>query len=165
MVDRFVAPATSRISAELGPVRLHSCGPSTDYAEPFSHIENLRSLDLGGDTSIKRIREVFGSEMPLSVTPLPQDMSAQSAEPILNWARCILEENDGGDLGGAGVVSSLGRLTSNHEKRDERQANQLSWKLGIAHGSLSTLSVVRGLTGTQRAMRLTGAPRACLWKQ
>ncbi|UCF17413.1 MAG: hypothetical protein JSW59_08100, partial [Phycisphaerales bacterium] len=98
MVERFLVPATSRIGAELGSVRLHSCGPSTNYAEPFSHVENLCSLDLGGDTSIKRIREVFGSEMPLSVTPLPQDMSTQSAEPILNWATRVLEENDGGNL-------------------------------------------------------------------
>ncbi|MHC4169826.1 MAG: uroporphyrinogen decarboxylase/cobalamine-independent methonine synthase family protein [Planctomycetota bacterium] len=98
MVERFVVPATSRIGAELGPVRLHSCGPSTDYAQPFSQIENLCSLDLGGDTSVKRMREVFGSEIPLSVTPLPQDMSAQSAEPILNWARRIVEENGSGDL-------------------------------------------------------------------
>jgi len=98
MVERFVVSATSRIGAELGPVRLHSCGPSTDYAKPFSKIENLRSLDLGGDTSIRRMREVFGDEMPLSVTPLPQDMSAQSTEPILSWARRILEENGRGDL-------------------------------------------------------------------
>ncbi len=98
MVERFVVPATSRIGAELGPVRLHSCGPSTDYVEPFSRIENLCSLDLGGDTSIERVRGVFGNEMPLSVTPLPQDMSARSTEPILNWAGRILEENNGGNL-------------------------------------------------------------------
>ena len=98
MVERFVVPVTSRIGAELGPIRLHSCGPSTDYAEPFSKIENLCSLDLGGDTSIKRVREVFDYEMPLSVTPLPQDMSAQSAEPILKWAGRIAKENGSGDL-------------------------------------------------------------------
>ena len=98
MVEHFVRPATSRIGAELGPIRLHSCGPSTDYAKPFSQIENLCSLDLGGDTSIKRVREVLGDEMPLSVTPLPQDMSAQSGEAILNWARRVVEENGSGDL-------------------------------------------------------------------
>ncbi len=98
MAKRFVIPATSRIGAELGPVRLHSCGPSTDYAESFSQIENLRSLDLGGETSIRRVREVFGNEMPLSIAPLPQDMSAQSTEPILAWAERVLEENDGGSL-------------------------------------------------------------------
>ncbi len=98
MVERFVVPATSRIGAELGPVRLHSCGSSTEYAEAFAGIENLCSLDVGGDTSIKRVREVFGNEMPLSIAPLPQQMSAESSEPILNWARRILQENGGGDL-------------------------------------------------------------------
>jgi hypothetical protein len=98
MVESFVVPTTSRIGSELGPIRLHSCGPSTDYAEPFRLIENLCSLDLGGDTSVKRMREVFGHKVPLSVTPLPQDMSAQSTEPILNWAKRVLEENNGGDL-------------------------------------------------------------------
>ena len=98
MLQRFVVPVTSRIGAELGPVRLHSCGASTNYIEPFSKIENLYSLDLGGDTSIKLARGVFGNEMPLSVTPMPQDMSAAGTEPILNWARHILEENDSGRL-------------------------------------------------------------------
>lgn len=98
MADRFVVTATSRIGAELGPIRLHSCGNSTNYAGPFSSIENLCSLDLGGDTSIKRMREVFGGQMQLSIAPLPQDMSAKSTEPILSWARRVLEENGGGDL-------------------------------------------------------------------
>ncbi|MBL7189300.1 MAG: hypothetical protein ISS70_23475 [Phycisphaerae bacterium] len=98
MVERFVVPVTSKIGAELGPVRLHSCGPSTDYVEPFSKIKNLHSLDLGGDTSIRRAREVFGNEMPLSVTPLPQDMSAASTDPIVSWAKRILQEDEGGNL-------------------------------------------------------------------
>ena len=98
MVERFVIPATSRIGAELGSVRLHSCGPSTNYAEAFSRIDNLCSLDLGGETSIRHIREVFGSKMSLSIAPLPQDMSAQGTEPILNWAKQVLEENGSGDL-------------------------------------------------------------------
>ncbi len=98
MAERFVVPVTSKLGAELGPVRMHSCGPSTEYLEAFAKITNLYSLDLGGDTSINRVREVFGAEMPLSVIPMPQDMSAQSTEPILNWAKRILQENDGGNL-------------------------------------------------------------------
>ncbi len=98
MVERFVVPVTSKIAGALGPVRMHSCGPSTSYLEPFAKIKNLCSLDLGGDTSIMRTRELFGNEMPLSITPLPQDMSADSAEPILNWAKRILQENHGGNL-------------------------------------------------------------------
>ncbi|TKJ36418.1 MAG: hypothetical protein CEE38_11415 [Planctomycetes bacterium B3_Pla] len=98
LLERFVIPAISKIGAELGPVRLHSCGPSTDYLGAFCKIKNLCSLDLGGDTSIERAREVFGKEMKISIVPLPQDMSAESTDPILKWAKRILNENDGGNL-------------------------------------------------------------------
>ena len=37
--------------------------------------------------------------MLISIAPLPQDMSAESTEPILSWAKRIVEENDGGNLG------------------------------------------------------------------
>ncbi|MHC4595672.1 MAG: uroporphyrinogen decarboxylase family protein [Planctomycetota bacterium] len=98
MIERFVVPVTSKIGRELGPVRLHSCGTSTGYLEAFSKIENLNSVDLGGDTSIRRAREVFGEKMMLSVAPLPHDMSVQSTDAILSWARRILDENDDGNL-------------------------------------------------------------------
>ena len=106
LIEKFVVPVTSKIGKELGPVRLHSCGPSTNYLKAFSKIANLHSLDLGGDTSLKRVREVFGGtpqggnrkEMMISVSPLPNDMSAESTEPILHWAKKIYEENNGGNL-------------------------------------------------------------------
>lgn len=98
LIEKFVVPVTSKIGEELGPVRLHSCGPSTNHLKAFSKIKNLHSLDLGGDTSISKAREVFGKEMPLSVSPLPQDMSAEKADSILRWARRIFEENGGGNL-------------------------------------------------------------------
>ncbi len=98
LIERFVVPVTSKISQELGPVRLHSCGPSTNHLEAFSKITNLHSLDLGGDTSVRKARQVFGKEMLISVSPLPNDMSAESTESILRWAKKIFEENDGGNL-------------------------------------------------------------------
>ena len=98
MIERFVAPATSEIGRQLGPIRLHSCGPSTNHLEAFSRIENLYSLDLGGETSISRARELFGEEMLISVAPLPRDMSAENADQILHWAERIVEENDNGNL-------------------------------------------------------------------
>ena len=98
LIERFVVPATSRISEELGRIRLHSCGPSTNHLRAFSKITNLHSLDLGGNTSIRRAREVFGKEMLISVAPLPHDMSSESSDPILCWARRVLAENDGGNL-------------------------------------------------------------------
>jgi hypothetical protein len=98
LIEKFVVPVTSKIGEELGPVRLHSCGPSTNHLQTFSKIANLYSLDLGGETSIKKARQIFGKDMLISIAPLPQDMSAESAEPILSWAKRIYEENDGGNL-------------------------------------------------------------------
>jgi len=98
LIEKFVVPVTSKIGEKLGPVRLHSCGPSTNHLQAFSTITNLRSLDLGGETSIKRARQIFGKDMLISVAPLPRDMSNENTEPILSWAKQILEENEGGDL-------------------------------------------------------------------
>ena len=98
LIEQFVAPVTSRIGEDLGPVRLHSCGPSTNHLKAFSKIKTLSSLNLGGDTSIQRARQVFGKEMLISVCPLPQDMSAETTDPILDWAERIYKENDGGNL-------------------------------------------------------------------
>lgn len=98
MVQEFIVPVTSALAGALGPVRFHSCGNSTRLLETFVGIEKLRSLDVGGETSLGRIREVFGRQMPVSIAPLPRDLSAESATPILNWARRILEENAGGPL-------------------------------------------------------------------
>jgi Uroporphyrinogen decarboxylase (URO-D) len=98
LVERFTVPVTSRIGQALGPVRLHSCGPSTHLLKAFAQIENLGALDLGGETSISKAREIFGPQMPISIAPLPCDMSAESTTPILDWARKILADNDGGNL-------------------------------------------------------------------
>jgi len=98
LIEKFVVPVTSKIGEKLGLIRLHSCGPSTNHLQAISKITNLRYLDLGGDTSIKKARQIFNQEMPISVAPLPRDMSAESTEPILSWAKRILEENDGGNL-------------------------------------------------------------------
>jgi len=99
MIQEFVVPATSAIARALGPVRFHSCGNSTRLLEAFAGIEHLRSLDVGGETSLRRIREVFGNKMPVSLAPLPCHMAAESAAPILEWARHVLDENAGGPLG------------------------------------------------------------------
>ena len=98
LIEQFVVPVTSQIGEKLGPVRLHSCGPSTNHLQAFSKIINLKSIDLGGDTSIKQARQVFGNEMLISISPLPNDMSAETTEPILRWTKNIAEDNNGGNL-------------------------------------------------------------------
>jgi hypothetical protein len=99
LVEEFVAPLTSRIGAALGPVRFHSCGTSTHLLPALARIDRLHSLDLGSETSVGKAREVFGPELPITIAPSPQAMSAESTEPILEWARRILAENAGGHLG------------------------------------------------------------------
>ncbi|MFC1604639.1 uroporphyrinogen decarboxylase family protein [Planctomycetota bacterium] len=98
LIEKFVVPVTSKIGERLGPVRLHSCGPGTNHLEAFLKTTNLRSLDLGGDTSIQKARQIFGKDMLISVAPLPRDMSNERTEPIVSWAKRIFEENDGGNL-------------------------------------------------------------------
>ncbi len=99
LVEEFVAPVTSRIGEALGPVRFHSCGTSTHLLSALTRIEHLHSLDFGSETSVRKAREVFGPAMPMTIAPSPQAMSAESTEPILDWARRILEENADGNLG------------------------------------------------------------------
>jgi hypothetical protein len=98
LIEQFVVPITSVIGEKLGPVRLHSCGPSTNHLETFARIKNLKSIDLGGDTSIKKARQVFGKEMLISISPMPNDMSAETTEPLLKWAKNIIEQNNGAGL-------------------------------------------------------------------
>jgi hypothetical protein len=99
LVEEFVAPVTSRIGEALGPVRFHSCGASTHLLPALTCIGHLHSLDVGSGTSIHQVRQVFGRDMPITIAPSPQDMSAESTTPILDWAGRVLEENAGGHLG------------------------------------------------------------------
>jgi len=98
LMGEFVVPVTSRIAEALGPVRFHSCGSSTHLLEAVAGIDHLQSMDFGGETSIRKARELFGWEMWISIAPLPRDMSAESPGPILDWAGRIIEENAGGNL-------------------------------------------------------------------
>ncbi len=99
LVEEFVAPITARIGAALGSVRFHSCGTSTHLLTALTRIKHLHSLDFGSETSVDKAREIFGPAMPITIAPSPQVMSAENTEPILDWARRVLEENAGGPLG------------------------------------------------------------------
>jgi hypothetical protein len=98
LIEKFVVQVTSKIGEQLGPIRLHSCGHGTNHLDAFSKITNLNSLDLGGETSIKKARQIFGKDMLISISPLPHDMSNENTKPILCWAKHIYEENGGGNL-------------------------------------------------------------------
>ncbi len=96
--EQFVAPTLSKYGRQLGPVRLHSCGPSDHLLEAFRQIDNLGSLDVGGETSVARIREAFGPDMPVDIAPLVGDLAAPQPDTLLEWTRRVLEDNAGGPL-------------------------------------------------------------------
>jgi hypothetical protein len=99
LMEELIAPVTSKIGTALGPVRFHSCGTSTHLLPVLAHLDGLHTLDVGSGTSIGKAREVFGREMPITIAPSPQDMSAENAGPILHWAAGVVAENAGGNLG------------------------------------------------------------------
>ena len=98
MFAQFVVPHASRIAEAIGPLRFHSCGASTHLLECMKTISSLAALDLGGDTSVAKVREVFGEDFPVDIAPMPADFSADSPDPILNWAKHVIAENHGGPL-------------------------------------------------------------------
>ncbi|AQT69081.1 methylcobalamin:coenzyme M methyltransferase [Anaerohalosphaera lusitana] len=98
MFEDVVVPHASRIARELGPLRFHSCGASTHLLESMKQMDGLHALDLGGDTSISKARELFGPAFPIDVAPMPADFSVDTPEPIISWAKQVIEENDGGRM-------------------------------------------------------------------
>jgi hypothetical protein len=98
LFERFVASYASRITAALGPLRFHSCGRSTHLLASMKKIANLASLDLGGETSVKKVREIFGNQFPIDISPITADFSADSPEMILKWVKQVVEDNTGGPL-------------------------------------------------------------------
>jgi hypothetical protein len=95
---RYVVPATSRLGEAIGPVRFHSCGKSDHLIEACRGITHLDSLDVGGATSVAKIRAVFGRDFPVGIAPLVEDLAAGSPHAVVEWFERVARENDGGSL-------------------------------------------------------------------
>lgn len=95
---RFVVPSASRLGARFGAVRFHSCGRSDHLLEACRAITGLAELDVGGETSVARIRQIFGPEFPVGIAPLVDDMRDGSTRGILDWFQRVRRENGDGDL-------------------------------------------------------------------
>lgn len=95
----FVVPYISQLGNKLGIVRLHSCGISDHLIEPISHINNLRIIDTGSGTSIRKIREIMGMEFEINVFP-PLDIFIEGVpqSEAISWLDKTLAENQGGPL-------------------------------------------------------------------
>lgn len=94
----FVLPNLNKIAANLGRIRLHSCGPSNHILESARGIDRLFSLDLGGDTSLGKVRDLFGSDFRISIAPPVKILAHGTREDLFHWTRKILDDNRGGDL-------------------------------------------------------------------
>ena len=95
---KFVVPYASMLGEQLGPVRFHSCGQSSHLLEACKEISNLQSLDVGGETSVGQIREIFGHDFPISIAPLVEEMTSDDSSDLLQWFHRIAEENNAGNL-------------------------------------------------------------------
>ena len=96
--EAFVLPTLERIGSELGPVRLHSCGPSDHILEAARKVMRLDSLDLGGETSLARVRELFGRDLPVSIAPPARLLTSGALDELTAWTERVLEGNQGGAL-------------------------------------------------------------------
>lgn len=98
LFEKLIVEHTSSLGQTLAPVRFHTCGPSTRLLEPISKIVPLHSVDLGAETSIAQARKVLGPNLPIDIAPLPQHLSAETPEPLLDWARSVVRDNHKGPL-------------------------------------------------------------------
>jgi len=96
--ETFVSPTLERIGRELGPVRLHSCGPSDHILDALRKVENLRSLDLGGETSLSQVRGLFGHDFPVSIAPPVKLLASGNLDDLKAWTLKALADNQGGRL-------------------------------------------------------------------
>lgn len=94
----FVVPTLKRIGSELGSIRLHSCGPSDHILDAVRQVPRLYSLDLGGETSLARVRALWGRELPVSIAPPVKLLTSGNLEELLAWTDRVLAANQRGSL-------------------------------------------------------------------
>nr|MDO8109656.1 uroporphyrinogen decarboxylase family protein [Candidatus Sigynarchaeota archaeon] len=60
LVEEFNVKYDNQCAAELGPMRLHSCGESTANLEAFSKLGNITWAEFGFGTDLKKARRLLG---------------------------------------------------------------------------------------------------------
>lgn len=126
---RYVVPPTSRLGQHFGRFRFHSCGCSDHILEVCPEITGLAELDVGGETSVGKIRALFGPMFPVGIAPRVEDMRAESEGPILDWYQHVANENQEGDLTIGFHLESdyrLDNLRALHAAVQTREHNQRS---------------------------------------
>jgi hypothetical protein len=98
LFEQFIIPALSMIGGHVNRIKLHSCGSSTHLIASCAKIKNLYELDLGGETSVSKVRQIFGKDFLITIAPIPKMLMADSSLQIEQWLKRILQENAGGNM-------------------------------------------------------------------
>jgi hypothetical protein len=97
--SEYVAESVETLGDLFGKVRLHSCGLSNHLLEAFSEIKQLDIIDTGSNTSLQKIRAVFGNDFEVHYAP-PIELLQKNVgkKTIVQWIETTLEENSNGPL-------------------------------------------------------------------
>ena len=96
--ERLAVPAMNKMASAAGALRLHSCGHSDHLLGAMKQVKNVRCLNFGSNTSIKKTRQVFGKKIKIDIIPDMQLLQYGSPAEMENWVRKCLIENEGGPL-------------------------------------------------------------------
>jgi hypothetical protein len=99
LYEDYVVPYISQLGDKLGAIRLHSCGNSDHLITPVSHIRNLKIIDTGSETSIRKIRNRMGKWFEINVFP-PFNILLEGvpSSEAVRWLDNTLSENQDGPL-------------------------------------------------------------------
>jgi uroporphyrinogen decarboxylase-like protein len=99
LFEEFIVPYINQLGDKLGEVRLHSCGISDHLYDAMSHINNLKVIDTGSGSSVRKIRDLMGPDFVIHIAP-PMEMMMEGSpkKDILDWLDTSIEENQGGPL-------------------------------------------------------------------
>ena len=99
MYSEFSVPYSSQIGRKLGAVRMHTCGKSDHLLEVTKHIDNLKVIDTGSNTSVAKMRQVFGPDFELNLAPPVEILLKEiPKQRVIEWLDQVLSENNGGPL-------------------------------------------------------------------
>jgi hypothetical protein len=99
LYEDFVVPYISQLGNRLGAIRLHTCGHSDHLINAISQIQNLKIIDTGSGTSVRKIRELMGRDFEINIAP-PMEMLMDGIPQteIIGWLDKTLSENQGGPI-------------------------------------------------------------------
>ncbi len=94
-----VLEQTNRLAKVCQAVRMHSCGFSDHLLESFSKINRLSIIDTGSNTSVAKIRRIFGRDFMINIAP-PLEIFNLNTEDnaVEDWLEKTLRDNKEGPL-------------------------------------------------------------------